>query len=175
MGCRWTRRSFGSEGSNQKWNSSRKGVSHKFILGSDFGQIDLNDFIDYPCHINCVQDDAKEFSFDPGGDSVWTVYAHQPRVYWNVCILIVRTGFIGGASEICAVSSDEDPVVIQDELLQLPVLPSALPSQVTCEFSTKPRSRASSARSGLRHSSIRNFGTSSTCNPPLEVSSLHIQ
>src|SRR5580692_12261953 len=41
----------------------------------------------------------------------------------------------------------------------------ALPNHVTCELSAKPRSRARAARSGLRHSSIRNLGTTSPCNP----------
>jgi hypothetical protein len=38
----------------------------------------------------------------------------------------------------------------------------ALPSQVTWELAWKPRSRANCARSGLRHSSIRNFSTPHT-------------
>src|SRR5580692_11531067 len=51
----------------------------------------------------------------------------------------------------------------------------ALPNHVTCELSAKPRSRASAARSGLRHSSIRNLGTTSPCNPRFEGATLHAQ
>jgi hypothetical protein len=40
---------------------------------------------------------------------------------------------------------------------------------------TKPRSRASNARSGLRHSSIRNLGTTSLCNPGFESAPFHAQ
>ena len=73
--------------------------------------------IDKLGYANSIQNNAKEFHLDFGGHSVRAIYANQPRMYWNVCILTVRTGFIGRASEICAVPSDEDPVVVQDDLL----------------------------------------------------------
>ena len=106
---------------------SRKGVSHKFILSSYVGQINFDDFIDYSRRINRVQDDAKEFYFDLGGHSVGAIYTDQPCVYWNVRILTVRTGSIRRASEIGTVPGDDHPILVQNELLQLPVLPSAFP------------------------------------------------
>lgn len=60
--------------------------------------------------------------------------------------------------------------------LLLPIRPPALRSQVTCEeLSKNPYSRASSARSGLRHSPFRNFGPDQPAIRDFEASSLRPQ
>jgi hypothetical protein len=93
----------------------------------------------------------------------------------NIRILSFGAGLIGGAPEIDAIPSDEAPVLLQNERFSSQSFQPTLPSHVTCELSAKPRSRGSNARSGLRHSSIRNLRTTSSCNSGFERAAFHAQ
>jgi hypothetical protein len=71
-----------------------------------------------------IQRAGKQLALQLGSHSVWPIDADQTSVKGYPGILPFRPGVLGRTAKVDAIPCDERPISLEDEGVQLPVLPS---------------------------------------------------
>jgi len=99
-------------------------------------KVNFNHLIDEVFHCSdLIEHCGEKLDFDLASHSARTVYADQTSVNRNICVLPFGPWLVGRPTKIDAVSRDKRPVLLKNQVPELPVFPTSLASQVTWELS----------------------------------------
>jgi hypothetical protein len=106
----------------------RKQISHNLEFTVFFlTKVNLSHLIDEVFYSSdSIEHCGEKLDFDLASHSARTVCTDQTSVNRNICVLSLGPGLVGRSTKIDAVSRDKRPVLLKNQIPELPVFPASL-------------------------------------------------